>query len=55
VIPFIEDHEKLLKICDVAIRFFEHHALPGERFKFTLERVGYETFEKEIREAYENG
>lgn len=55
MIPFIDDHEKLLKVCDVAIRFFEKHALAGERFKFTLDRVGYEAFEKEIREAYENG
>lgn len=54
VIPFIEDHDKLLKLCDVAIQFFEKHARPGERFKFTLDRVGYEAFEKEIREAYEN-
>lgn len=55
VIPFIEDHEKLLKICDAAIVFFEKNALAGERFKFTIDRVGKEAFEKTIREAYENG
>ena len=55
VIPFIEDHDKLLKICDTAIQFFEKHALPGERFKFTIDRIGKETFAKEIKEAYENG
>ena len=54
VIPFIEDHDKLLKICDTAIQFFEKNALPGERFKFTIDRIGTETFAKEIKEAYEN-
>lgn len=55
VIPFIEDHDTLLKVCDRAIRFFEKNALPGERFKFTIDRVGKELFEKEMKEAYENG
>ena len=55
VIPFIEDKEKLLKICDTAIKFFEENANAGERFKFTIDRVGREKFEKTIREAYENG
>lgn len=52
VIPFIEDKEKLLKICDTAIQFFERNAKSGERFKFTIDRVGKEEFEKEILEAY---
>lgn len=54
IIPFIEDHEKLMKVCDAAIRFFEDNALAGERFKFTIDRVGKEQFEKVIWEAYEN-
>ena len=55
VIPFISDHDLLMKICDAAIEFFERNANPGERFKFTLDRVGRDVFEKEIREVYENG
>lgn len=55
IIPFIEDHDKLMKVCDAAITFFEKNAKAGERFKFTLDRVGHDVFEKEIREAYENG
>lgn len=55
IIPFIEDHDKLLKVCDAAIVFFEKNALPGERFKFTIDRVGKKAFEAAIREAYENG
>ena len=54
VIPFIEDHEKLLKVCDAAIGFFETNAKAGERLKFTIDRVGEDEFNKEILEAYEN-
>ena len=54
VIPFIEDHEKLLKVCDAAISFFEKNANAGERLKFTIDRVGEDEFNKEILEAYEN-
>ena len=52
IIPFIEDKEKLLKICDAAIEFFDKNANPGERFKFTIDRVGREKFEQVILEAY---
>ena len=55
VIPFIEDHDKLLKVCDAAITFFEQNAQAGERFKFTIDRVGKEKFEEVIKEAYANG
>jgi dissimilatory sulfite reductase (desulfoviridin) alpha/beta subunit len=55
VLPFIENHDKLMAVCDSAIQFFEKNALPGERFKFTIDRVGQETFEQVIKEAYENG
>lgn len=52
VIPFIDDKEKLLKVCDAAINFFNDNAKPGERFKFTIDRVGKEKFQKVITEAY---
>ena len=52
VIPFIEDKEKLMNICDAAIEFFGENANPGERFKFTLDRVGRDKFEKKILEVY---
>jgi dissimilatory sulfite reductase (desulfoviridin) alpha/beta subunit len=55
IIPFIEDHDKLMKVCDAAIQFFDDNANPSERFKFTLDRVGYDKFEQTIKEAYENG
>ena len=52
IIPFVEDKEKLLKICDAAVNFFEENAKPSERFKFTIDRVGREKFEEKILEAY---
>lgn len=55
MIPFIEDNDKLLKVCDAAITFFEQNAQAGERFKFTIDRVGKEKFEEVIKEAYANG
>ena len=35
-----------------AIQFFDDNAKPSERFKFTLDRVGLDKFEKVIKEAY---
>ena len=52
VIPFIDDHEKLMRVCDAAINFFGENANAGERFRFTIDRVGKEKFEETIREAY---
>lgn len=55
VIPFIEDHDKLMEICDAAIQFFDDNANPGERFKFTIDRIGKDIFDKKILEVYNNG
>jgi dissimilatory sulfite reductase (desulfoviridin) alpha/beta subunit len=55
IIPFIESHDKLMAVCDAAIQYFDDNANAGERFKFTLDRVGRENFEKVILEAYNNG
>lgn len=55
VVPFIDNHETLMKVCDTAIQFFDDNAKPGERFKFTLDRVGREKFNKVITEVIENG
>ncbi len=52
IIPFIEDKEKLLAVCDATIIFFAEHAKAGERFKFTLDRVGRDKFEEKILEVY---
>ncbi|MBR1392242.1 MAG: 4Fe-4S binding protein [Ruminococcus sp.] len=52
IVPFIEDHDKLLAVCDAAIEFFKQNAKPSERFKFTIDRVGQDVFEKAILDAY---
>lgn len=52
IIPFIEDKETLMNVCDAAIQFFDDNANPGERFRFTLERVGWDKF---IEEVHKNG
>ena len=44
-----------MKVCDAAIEFFAENAKAGERFKFTLDRVGYDKFKERILEVYNNG
>ena len=51
VVPFIDDHDALLRVCDAAISFFAENAKPGERFRATLDRVGNEKFREAIKEA----
>ncbi|MDE5792509.1 MAG: coenzyme F420 hydrogenase, partial [Oscillospiraceae bacterium] len=53
ILPFVADKQKLIKICDAAIEFFEQHANSGERFKFTLDRTGWEEFKIIVQNAYE--
>ncbi|MCC8042342.1 MAG: 4Fe-4S binding protein [Oscillospiraceae bacterium] len=55
IIPFIEDHQKLINVCDAAIEFFAENANAGERFKFTVDRVSRDKFKEKILEAYNNG
>ncbi len=53
LLPLIKSEEQLYRVTDAAIQFFDDHANPGERFKFTLDRVGWDKFETVIREAYD--
>ena len=53
IIPFIEDQETLLCVCDAALDFFRENAKSGERFRFTIERVGKDKLEAAVRQAYE--
>lgn len=52
LVPIIKDKETLFRVADAAIGFFEEYAKAGERFRFTLQRVGEEKFKKVIEEAY---
>ena len=51
-LPLIKDEEQLYRVTDAAIQFFADNAKPGERFKFTIDRVGEEKFKEVIKEAY---
>ncbi|MBR1826608.1 MAG: 4Fe-4S binding protein [Clostridia bacterium] len=52
ILPIVKDKETLYRVTDAAIDFFDHNANPGERFAKTLERVGWESFEEKVKEAY---
>ncbi len=51
IVPFIEDHDALMRVCDAAIEFFAENARPSERFRFTLDRVGHDKFREVILKA----
>jgi dissimilatory sulfite reductase (desulfoviridin) alpha/beta subunit len=53
LLPLIRSEEQLYRVTDAAIQFFDDNAQPGERFKFTLDRVGLDAFLQVIKEAYD--
>ena len=52
IVQFITDYETVLRVCDAAIKFFKDNAKPGERFKFTIDRVGEDVLREKVMEAY---
>ncbi len=52
-LPLIKSEERLFRVTDAAIQFFEDNANPSERFKFTIDRVGKEKLIKVLKEAYD--
>lgn len=52
IVPFIKDHDTLLRVCDACINWFKDNAKPSERFYFTIQRVGKDSLEKALKEAY---
>lgn len=52
LLPIIKDKEQLYRVTDATIEFFKEHGKPGERFKHTLDRVGWDLFKKKVQEAY---
>lgn len=53
IVPIIKDKDTLFRVTDAAINWFGKNANSSERFRFTLQRVGEESFRKEILSAYE--
>ena len=52
IVPIIHKKETLFRVIDEAVAFFKENAKPGERFRYTIERVGEEVFKEKIKEAY---
>lgn len=52
LVPLIKSEEELFRVTDAAIDFFAEHAKPGERFRFTADRVGWSELRGKILEAY---
>ena len=48
-LPIIFDENTLYKIVDMTLKFFETNAKPGERFRNTLDRVGWDKFIDEVK------
>ena len=53
MLPPITSEEQLFRVTDAAIQFFGDHANAGERFKFTIDRVGSDKLYKVLKEAYD--
>lgn len=52
ILPIIHDKEVIFRVMDAAIAFFDKYANPGERFRAAIERVGWDTFKKDILAVY---
>lgn len=54
ILPIIFDEEELFKIIDAALNFFANNSKGGERFRSVIDRVGWETFQTNIKSALQN-
>lgn len=52
LLPLIKSEEQLYRVTDAAIQYFDDHGAAGERFKFTIDRIGTDKFKKVMEEAY---
>ena len=53
LLPLITSEEQLFRVTDAAIQFFADHAKAGERFKFTIDRVGEDKLYEVLKGAYD--
>lgn len=51
LLPILFEKDRLFRVVDAAIRFFESHGKGGERFALTLERVGSDELKKQLEET----
>ena len=53
-LPLVYDEERLYKIIDAALKYFDEHAKPRERLGKMLERLGADDFKEILRRASSN-
>ena len=51
LLPLITRKEDLFKIVDATIEFFKENANAGERFRFTLDRIGIDNLKSKLEEV----
>ena len=51
LLPLITNKKDLFKIVDATIEFFKANANAGERFRFTLDRIGIDTLKLKLEEV----
>jgi len=51
-LPVIRDRETLFRVADAALDFFDKYGKPGERFRSAINRIGMDTFRKEMEKVY---
>lgn len=51
IIPLVTDKKDLFKVVDIAIEFFKEYGKSGERFRFTIDRIGKEVLQKRLEAA----
>ena len=52
LLPIIRDKETLFRVADAVLGFFDRHGKPGERFRFAIERTGWDYFKAEMEAVY---
>ena len=51
-LPIVFKEDKLYDIVEVALSFFEKNANPGERFRNTIDRIGWEMFQNTVKAVF---
>ncbi|QHQ59997.1 4Fe-4S dicluster domain-containing protein [Anaerocolumna sedimenticola] len=51
LIPLITEKETLFQVIDTAIDFFKEYGRQGERFRFTIDRIGIDKLKEKIEEV----
>lgn len=51
LIPLITEKETLFQVIDAAIGFFKEYGRQGERFRFTIDRIGIDKLKEKLEDA----